>query len=167
MTAIGLIVFARAVHVLGGVAWAGTAFVMAGAFLPVLRRYGKDGAAPWLGLVARRIGMMAAISAGSTVLSGTYLSSVLHHHDDSASGLLLKAGALFAFLALATVLVVVQPASRKLEAAQKTLPDSAEASLEAVARLRRRVAVGVCVVAALLGVSVLFMAVFRYAGALI
>ncbi|HWY72986.1 MAG TPA: hypothetical protein VNW98_05050 [Burkholderiaceae bacterium] len=152
-----------------GVAWAGAAFVLAIVVVPLLARHGGDGAGRWLGLVARRAGVLVAVSAPLTILSGIYLFSALHAHDDSAGGSVLKAGAAAALLAAALGVLVSRPAGRKLQQLGQAAQAAAATSDSArqLAALRMRAAVSARVAAALLGVTVLAMGTFRYASALI
>jgi len=170
MSEITLIVLARAIHVISGVAWAGAAFVLTIVVLPLFARHGADGAARWLGLVARRAGVLVAVSAPLAILSGIYLFSALHAHDDSAGGSVLKAGAAAALLAAAVGVLVSRPAGRKLlQLSQQAAQAGAATSdwARQLAALRMRAAVSARVAAALLGVTVLAMGTFRYASALI
>jgi uncharacterized membrane protein len=117
MPQVPFIVLARAIHVMSGVAWAGAAFVLATAIIPVLVPNGADNSAPWLGTVARRAGALSGISAMLTVLSGVFLFAVLHPHDSSAGGLVLKSGAMAALLSLAVGLRTRTVLSARVSAA--------------------------------------------------
>ncbi len=162
------IVLARAVHVAAGVAWAGGTFVLAGVVLPLMREHGAQGAGRWLGMVARRAGMASIVAALATVVSGVYLFHVLHAQDGSASGLVLKAGAVAALLALGAGLLIGRPAGLKLAqlqaaaAAGGAAPDAAQ-----LAALQLRSAVASRAGAGLLALSVVAMGVFRYVGAVL
>ncbi|MDB5973704.1 MAG: putative rane protein [Nevskia sp.] len=168
MNELSLIVLARAVHVLSGVAWAGATFVMAGVVVPLLARHGAEGAGRWLGMVGRRAGRASMVAALLTIVSGGYLFSALHPHDTSASGLVLKSGAVAALLSLAVGLLIVRPIGLSLARLQEPRPEGTPPGadvLQRMATLRQRVAIGSRVAAGLLGASVLAMAVFRYAAA--
>ncbi len=170
MSQLTLIVLARAIHVLSGVAWAGATFVMAGVVVPLMARHGAEGAGRWLGMVGRRAGSASMIAALLTILSGGYLFSALHPHDSSASGLVLMSGAVAALLSLAVGLLVVRPIGLSLARLQAPNPEGAPPSadvLQRMAALRQRVAIGSRVAAGLLGVAVLAMGVFRYAAAVV
>jgi uncharacterized membrane protein len=163
------IVLARAIHVMAGVAWAGGAFMLAGAVVPLSMQHGAEGAGRWLGLVAQRAGRASGIAALLTVLSGIYLFAALHPHDASVSGFVLKTGALAALLALAVGFLAARPAGQRIAKLQETqssgTPPSPEA-LREIASLRRRAALSARVTAGLLALAVLAMGVFRYATAL-
>jgi len=165
MSESAFIVLARAVHVLAGVGWAGTAFMLAVVLVPLAQR-GADGAGAWLSPVARRAGPLSGICALLTVVSGVYLFAVLHPHDESAGALVLKAGAAAALLALAVGVLVGRPAGQrlvKLQAQQDQGTAPPPETLAQLSGLRRRAALSARLAAALLSVSVVAMAVFRYA----
>ena len=165
-----LIALARTVHVMAGVTWAGATLLLAAVIVPIAVRHGAEGAGRWTGMIARRIGPMSGISALLTVLSGIYLFAVLHSNDSSAGGLVLRTGAIAALLSLAVGFVVARPAGLKLERLfQQSLPASAASPdvLQQISGLGRRTVLSSRLTAALLGVAVLSMAVFRYAGAMI
>jgi uncharacterized membrane protein len=169
MSEVAFIVLARAIHVMSGVTWAGAAFVLAMVIAPILVPKGSDDPGPWLGSVARRAGALAGISAVLTVLSGLFLFAVLHPHDNSVSGLVLKSGATAALLALAVGMLVGRPAGlevARLYAGRDGTAPSQEA-IQRLSRLRTRAVVSARVAAALLAVSVVAMAVFRYAAAVV
>ena len=170
MSELVLIVLARAIHVMSGVAWAGAALVLATVVLPIATRHGADGAARWIALVARRAGTLVAVSAPLTILSGMYLFAALHPHDASAGGSVLKTGAAAALLSAAVGVLFSRPVGRRLLQLNQASAQAGAASSETVrqlATLRMRAAVSARVAAALLGVTVLAMATFRYASALV
>ncbi|HEY4038761.1 MAG TPA: hypothetical protein VGM15_08065 [Burkholderiaceae bacterium] len=164
------IVLARAIHVVSGVVWAGGIFLMAIVIVPLVARHGAEGAGRWLGMAGRRTGLAVATSAPLAILSGMYLFATLHPHDQSAGGVVLKTGAAAALLSAAVGVLFSRTAGRRL--AQLTQPSAQQAapSPEAareMAALRTRIAVSARVAAALLGVTVLAMATYRYASAVL
>jgi uncharacterized membrane protein len=166
MSEVAFIVLAHAIHVMSGVTWAGAAFVLATVITPVFLRTGED-SGPGLSAVARRAGALSGISALLTVLSGVFLFAVLHPHDSTVSGLVLKSGAMAAVLSLAVGLLVSRPAGlgiARLYAGRDGAALSPEAAQQ-LSRLRTRTVVSARVAALLLAVAVLAMAVFRYAAA--
>ena len=136
MSTLALILLARAVHVLGGVFWAGSTLLMTWVVFPIGARHAAEGGASWLDEIRRKAGPMAGISALLTVLSGIYLMVVLHPHDASPSGRVLQAGALAAILSFFVGI-----------------------------GLRKR-AIGPILTATLLALAVLAMGTFRYVQAL-
>jgi uncharacterized membrane protein len=170
MSQIDLIVLARAVHVIAGVAWAGATFMLASIIVPIGIRHAAEGAGRWMGLVARRAGVASMIAAILTVLSGIYLFAVLHSQDASNGALVLKTGAAAALLSIVVGLVFARPAGIELGRLQQTLAAGSalpQDTLQRIEKLRRRQIVGVRAAAALVGVAVLAMAVFRYATAIV
>jgi uncharacterized membrane protein len=167
MSEVPFIVLARAIHVMSGVTWAGAAFVLATAIIPVLVPNGADNSAPWLATVARRAGALSGISAMLTVLSGFFLFAVLHPHDNSVSALVLKSGMMAALLSLAVGVLIGRPAGlgiARVYASRDGTALSPEATRQ-LSRLHARTLLSARVAAALLGFAVLSMAVFRYAAA--
>jgi len=165
-----LILLARAIHVVSGVIWSGAAFVLAIAVVPLFARHGAEGAGRWLGMVAARAGALIGASAPLAILSGVYLFAALHHHDDSASGIVLKTGASAALLSAVVGALFSRTAGRELmqfhQASARQAINSPDAGRQ-LAALRTRATVSARAVAALLGVAVLAMATFRYVSALI
>lgn len=132
-----LILLARAVHILGGVAWAGSVFMMTSTILPLATRHGNEGFGQWLQPIGRKVGPAAGIAAVLTILSGIYMMAVLHPHDRSVGGIVLISGAVAALLSFVSGFF-----------------------------LRGHSVAGARVTAALLGLAVLAMATFRYAAAI-
>ena len=131
-----LILLARAVHILGGVFWAGSVFVMTSVILPLAARQGNEGFGQWIQPLGRKVGPAAGIASLLTIISGIYMMAVLHPHDRSVGGIVLIAGAIAELLSFVSGFFA------------------------------RGSAVGARVAAALLGLAVLAMAVFRYAAAI-
>lgn len=167
---IDLIVLARAIHVIAGVSWAGATFMLASVVMPIAMRHGAEGAGRWMGLVARRAGLSSMVAALLTVLSGIYLFAALHAQDASSGALVLKTGATAALLSIVVGFFFARPAGIELGRMQQGLaagsPPPPE-TLQRIETLRRRQVVGMRVAAALIGVAVLAMAVFRYATAIV
>lgn len=166
---IDLIVLARAIHVIAGVAWAGATFMLASIIMPIAVRHGAEGAGRWMGLVARRVGLSSMIAALLTVLSGIYLFAALHSQDASADGLVLKTGGVAALLSIGVGVLVGRPAGIELGRLQQTLSPGTAPDADTQRRidaLRRRQVIGVRLAAVLIGVAVLAMATFRYAAAI-
>jgi uncharacterized membrane protein len=162
----GLIVLARVLHVIAGVGWAGGTFILAGVIVPMTSRYADEGFDRWASLIARRVGPMSGISGFLTVLSGIYLFAALHASDTSLSGWVLRAGALAALLAFAAGLVS-RATGRRLATVSEMAADAlaaraAPALRQEIEGLRRSVALSSRATAALLGLAVLSMALFRY-----
>jgi uncharacterized membrane protein len=169
MPNIELIVLVRLVHVMAGVIWAGATFILAAVIVPLAARHGTEGAGRWTAMVAGRVGPISGISALLTVLSGSYLFATLHSNDSSAAGLVLKVGAVAALLSLAIGFLVGRPTGQKLArlSEQQSLAAAPPADvLQKMSGLRLRATLSSRFTAALLGLAVLSMAGFRYAGAI-
>jgi uncharacterized membrane protein len=162
----GLIVMARAFHVIAGTVWAGGTFVLAGVIVPMTLRYADEGFGRWATLIARRVGPASGISGLVTVISGLYLFFALRASDTSLGGLVLRAGAIAALLAFGVGLVSRATGRRlaKLSKARAETPTAPPSMLqiEEMASLQRRVALSSRVTAVLLGLAVLSMGLFRY-----
>jgi uncharacterized membrane protein len=166
---IELILLARAIHIMAGVTWAGATFMLAGVIVPMGMRHGPEGAGRWIGMIVRRMGPISGISAVLTVLSGMYLFMTLHSHDSSTGGLILSTGAVAALLSLGVGLLVGRPTGLKLAQLAGQIDPAAPpppSELQRISSLQTRAMLSSRVTAALLGIAVLSMALFRYAQAI-
>jgi uncharacterized membrane protein len=164
-----LILLARAVHILGGVSWAGSVFMMTSVILPLAAQQGNEGFGQWVRTIARKVGPASGIAALLTIVSGIYLMAVLHQGDRSVGGIVLISGATAALLSFVSGFFVGRPTGLKLaqlsEQQGKSGAPSAEIAQQVLA-LRARAAASARITAGLLGLAVLAMAVFRYAAAI-
>lgn len=168
MTTVAFILLARAVHILGGVFWAGSTFLLTWVIFPIGARHAAEGAGRWVGMIGRKAGPVSGISALLTILTGIYLMMALHPHDTSASGLVLQVGAVAAVLSFFVGFFVGRPAGQTLlQLNEQQSSASSPTDLAQREALRKRAAMSSIVVAALLGLSVLAMATFRYVQALL
>lgn len=168
MTTVAFILLARAVHILGGVFWAGSTFPLTWVIFPIGARHAAEGAGRWVGMIGRKAGPVSGISALLTILTGIYLMMALHPHDTSASGLVLQVGAVAAVLSFFVGFFVGRPAGQKLlQLNEQQSSASSPTDLAQREALRKRAAMSSIVVATLLGLSVLAMATFRYVQALL
>jgi uncharacterized membrane protein len=154
---------------MAGVIWAGATLVLAAVIVPIAARHGTEGAGRWTAMVAGKVGPIAGISALLTVLSGSYLFATLHSNDGSATGLVLKVGAIAAFLSLVIGFLIGRPSGLKLARLSEQHPLAAAPPadvLQKMSGLRRRAELSSRFAAALLGLTVLSMAGFRYAEAI-
>jgi uncharacterized membrane protein len=167
MTTVALILLARAIHILGGVIWAGSTFLLTWVIFPIGAQHAAEGVGRWVGMIARKAGPISGISAMLTVLSGIYLMVVIHPGDRSASGLVLQAGALAAILSFFVGIFVGRPAGQKLlQLMQEQSATPSAAELAEREGLRKRAAISSSLTAILLALAVLAMATFRYVQAL-
>jgi uncharacterized membrane protein len=168
MSGLAVILLVRALHVIAGVMWAGAMFLLAGVIVPIAVRHGAEGAGRWTGMIMRKAGPVGGIAGLVTVASGIYLMIVLHGQDESASGLVLKAGAVAALLALVIGLFFGRTQGLKLamlsEAASQgnATPDTKAQMADAGSRILLTSRL----VALLLLLSVISMGVFRYVSAI-
>lgn len=168
MTTVAFILLARAIHILGGVFWAGSTFLLTWVIFPIGARHAAEGAGRWVGMIGRKAGPVSGISALLTILTGIYLMMALHPHDTSASGLVLQVGAVAAVLSFFVGFFVGRPAGQKLlQLNEQQSSASSPTDLAQREALRKRAAMSSIVVATLLGLSVLAMATFRYVQALL
>ena len=122
-----------------------------------------------------RVGLLTssgfmATSAPLAILSGMYLFATLHPDDQSAGGVVLKAGAAAALPSAVVGVLFSRTAGRRLHQLSKASGQQAKPSPEVareMAALRMRIAVSARVAAGLLGVTVLAMATYRYAAAVL
>jgi hypothetical protein len=97
------------------------------------------------------------------------LFATLHPKDGSASGLVLKVGGIAALLSLVIGFLIARPTGLKLASLSEQhsiAPAPPAEVLQKLSGLRRRAVLSSRFTAALLGLAVLSMAGFRYAGAL-
>lgn len=167
MTTAILLLLARVFHIFGGVIWAGSMFALSFGVMPINAQHAAEGAGRWTGLVMRRLGPVSGISALLTVLSGMYLFATLHSGDHSVGGIVLSTGAAAAVLSMLVGFLVGKPAGMRLSKLQmEASSNPAAVNMAQLASLQRRAAVSSRVAGILLGLAVLSMAAFRYAGAL-
>ena len=161
----------RLVHVLAGIFWVGTIFLIAGFLLPTARATGREGGRFMQHLMLqRRLPVFLAIAMLLTVLSGFTMYGRLIAATNGAwastpPAMAYGAGGLSAILGALVGALVGGRAARRMaaigqSAAQKGGP-SAEEQVE-IERLQRRMALGSRLVAGLLAFSAGTMAVGRY-----
>jgi uncharacterized membrane protein len=165
MTSAVLILLARVTHVLAGIAWAGTVFMMTSVVLPIAAKHGAEGAGRWVGMIGRKVGPASGIAALLTIVSGIYLMITLHPDNTSANARVLQAGAVAAVLSFIVGFFIGRPAGMKLAQLNEQHGQGGAPSTEVaqqMATLRTRSAVSARFTAALLALAILAMAVFRY-----
>jgi uncharacterized membrane protein len=167
MSTVALILLARAVHIVGGVFWAGSTFMLTWVIFPIGARHAAEGAGRWVGEIGRKAGPISGISALLTVLSGIYLMVALHPQDASASARVLQIGGVAAILSFLVGFFVGRPAGLKLmQRMRQQSSNPSPAELAQREGLRKRAAISSTVAATLLALAVLSMALFRYVQAL-
>jgi hypothetical protein len=167
-----VVIFLRVIHIVCGVYWAGTIFFVATLLQPAVTEAGPEGGKVMQALMRRRyLDIMPAVAI-LTILAGLdlYRRASGNFSQDwiaSAHGLTLTVGSLAAIVAFVIGVSVMRPAARRvgpLVQGAQDLPEGTErdARLAEAAGLRRRTAVALRWVAALLAVAVVGMAVARY-----
>jgi hypothetical protein len=160
----------RLVHILAGVFWAGTAFLIAGFLMPTMRATGREGGAFIQHLMqTRRLQLFLGIAMLLTVLSGVtmYARLAASTHgawSSTAPGIAYGVGAVAAILGGATGAFIGSSAGRRLAAIGSSIGaggPSPELQTE-MGQLQARIRLGSRVAAGLLAVAAGAMAVARY-----
>jgi len=166
-----LLLVLRFIHILGGVFWAGSSFLMTGFIEPAVRAAGDDGRRFMQRFNATsRFSTVIAVAAGSTVLAGLWLLWIVSGGRsaflETGRGLGLTIGMLAGILAFILGFVMQNRPLRKMAAIGRASaaaggpPSSAQAAQ--MERLMGTVRLGGRLVAGLLLISVLTMATARY-----
>lgn len=161
-----LILLARVIHIMGGIMWVGTMFMIGKVILPMAKTNGPDGASRWVGMILRKLAPASGIAGLLTILSGIYLMAVLHPHDTTPGGIVLMLGAVAALLAFLIGFFIGRPAGMKFATLSEQLSGSAAPSAEVaqeLAALHARASMAAKLTVGLLSLAVLAMAAFRYA----
>jgi len=158
-----MLIALRAIHILLGAFWAGTAIFFALFLEPSVRAAGQAGGAVMIQIMNRKYTQIIASAAGLTILSGFGLFGM----DSTAAGpdwmhsraaMSYSAGAAAAILALALGLAIIKPAGKRIVALMAAgNPPAAELNA-----LYDRAQMGGRLVGALVTFAVLAMAVARY-----
>lgn len=167
-----LLLILRIVHILGGVFWAGSSFLMAGYVEPTIRASGDDGRR-FMQRFASQSGfsMSMLIAASATVIAGYWMwwivsDGLSRAWLETGRGTGLTIGILAASVAFVVGYVMQNLSIRKLMAiggkvAASGGPPSPEQAAE-MARLTGTVRRGGRIVSALLVLAVIMMATARY-----
>jgi hypothetical protein len=168
----GLQIVLRIVHILAGVFWVGSAYVLVFFVAPTAADLGPEGGRFMAGLnQRRRLPVYSAVSAYLTIIAGLILywrSSDGLDPDwiTSGPGIAFALGGVAAILALVIGAAMIGPTARRLGAlsaqvAQAQGPPSSETGAE-LQRLGARMRSGGIAVVVLLTAAVVAMAVARY-----
>lgn len=165
------IVVARIIHIVLGVFWAGAMIFNALFLLPAMSDAGPEGAKVGAALMRRRFADILPVAAGLTLLSGLWLYWRVSVGFDPAymssrPGMTYGIGAVAAFIAYGIGMQVMRRSMLRAAALSQSAA-TAEASererLMATAQaLRMKAGRAARLVAALLGVTVIAMAIGRY-----
>lgn len=166
-----LLLVLRVIHILGGVFWAGSSFLMTGFIEPTVRAAGDDGRRFMQRFNATsRFSTLIAAAAGLTVLAGLWLMWIVSGGSEAffqtGRGLGLTIGMLAGIIAFILGFVMQNRPLRLMAAIGGVVaaaggPPSAAQSAE-IERLMGTVRLGGRLVAVLLLVSVVTMATARY-----
>jgi uncharacterized membrane protein len=167
-----LLTVLRVVHIVGGVFWAGSSFVMAGFIEPTVHAAGDDGRRFMQQFSARsRFSPAVAAAAGATVLSGLWLMWIFYTQlgevfFQTSRGLSLTLGMLFSLVAFVLGMVMINRPLRQLAkmgaaAAGSGAPPTPEQGAQ-MGKLAGTARLGGRLVAVLLLFAVAFMAAGRY-----
>jgi hypothetical protein len=166
------LIFLRLIHIVLGVAWAGTIFFFVTYLEPSVRAVGPDGGKVMLQLFSRRYLNVLPAVAGLTILSGLAMLWITSNGFDpvwmrSRMGIGLSIGAACALIAFGIGMAVMRRAAVRLWAIMRAMPqindESERAARMAEAQsLRDRARTSARWVAALLLIAVGAMAVSRY-----
>lgn len=164
----------RVVHIATAVFWAGTLMFVASFLEPVVRTAGPAAAPVMQGLAQRGYFTKLPIIALIAILSGFALLAIDMRAGGavfarSPQGMSLSIGGLVAVIAFLIGVFVMRPATLRMgalgaEAAKAPEGPAREALMATMATLRERIKLSVRWTAALLGISVVAMAVARYLG---
>ena len=117
---LAVIIVLRLLHVVGGVAWAGATFMLAGFVAPTIEELGTDGGKFMQSMSSQtKFNQYMAASAGLTVVSGILLywnssGGLNTSWITSGTGLVFTIGGIAALIQFVMGIAVVSPASRKL-----------------------------------------------------
>jgi hypothetical protein len=165
-----LTIILRLIHILAGVFWAGTAFLMAGFLVPTMRATGREGGVFIQHLMReRRLHVALGVAMLLTVLSGIAMYAKLAAATHGAwagtpPAMAYGVGAVAAIAGGITGAVFGGSAGRRMAAISSSIEaggPSPEQQAE-MGRLQRRIRNGTKVTAGLLGVAVAAMAIGRY-----
>jgi uncharacterized membrane protein len=160
----------RFIHILAGIFWVGTAFLVAGFLVPTMRETGREGGRFIQHLMQRRrLPVFLGIAMGLTILSGltmyARLAAATHGTwAGTAPGIGYGVGALASILGAFVGAIIGGAAGRRLAAIGTSVGPagpSPEQQAE-IGRLQARIALGTRLAAGLLGVAAAAMAVARY-----
>jgi uncharacterized membrane protein len=166
-----LLLVLRVIHILGGVFWAGSSFLMTGFIEPTVRSAGDDGRRFMQRFNSQsRFSTVIAVAAGATVLAGLWMIWIVSAGSaaffETGRGLGLTIGMLAGILAFILGFVMQNRPLRRMasiggEIAAAGRPPTPE-QVATMEKLMGTVRLGGRLVAALLLVSVVTMATARY-----
>jgi uncharacterized membrane protein len=161
----------RLIHILAGVFWAGSAFMLAGFLVPTVRATGPEGGRFMAHLVARRrLPVFLGIAILLTVLSGLtlYARTAAATHGTwtgTAPGIAYGLGGASAILGAIVGMGISGAAGRRMVAVGQQVGETGRPSPEQqaeIARLQARMGLGARIAATFIAFAVAAMATARY-----
>jgi uncharacterized membrane protein len=161
----------RLIHILAGVFWAGSAFMLAGFLVPTVRATGPEGGRFMAYLVARRrLPVVIGIAMLLTVLSGLtlYARTAAATHGTwtgTAPGIAYGLGGASAILGAIVGMGISGAAGRRMVAVGQQIGETGRPSPEQqaeIARLQARMGLGARIAAGFIAFAVAAMATARY-----
>jgi hypothetical protein len=165
-----LTIFLRLIHILAGVFWVGSVFLIAGFLIPTMRASGAEGGRFVQTLMQRqRLPLYLGVAGALTVLSGAgmYARMVAATHGawaHTAPGIAFGVGGLAAIVGGFTGSIISGAAGRRMAVIGQTVGPggpSAEQRAE-MGRLQERIALGTKLTAIFLAIAAGLMAIGRY-----
>jgi len=165
-----LTILLRLIHILAGIFWVGSAFLMAGFLIPTMRATGAEGGRFVQTLMERqRLPLYLGVAGALTVLSGIgmYARLVAATHGAWAGtgpGIAFGAGGLAAIVAGFTGSMISGAAGRRMGVIGQTVGPGGPSSEQRaeMGRLQARIALGTRLTALFLVIAAGLMAIARY-----
>jgi hypothetical protein len=160
----------RLIHIMAGIFWVGSAFLMAGFLVPTMRETGREGGRFIQHLMLeRKLPIFLSIASLLTILSGfiMYGRMAAATHGTWAGtppAIAYGVGGLAAILGAVAGSLLSGAAGRRMAVVGQSIGPAGPSAnqQEEISRLQRRIALGTRVAAALLAVAAGAMAVGRY-----
>jgi hypothetical protein len=165
-----LTVILRLVHILAGIFWVGTVFLLAGFLIPTVRETGRDGGRFIQHLMQqRRLQLFLGSAMGLTILSGLLMyarvvATTQGTWAGTPPGIAFGLGGAAAILGAAAGAIISGGAARRMAALGASVGVTGPSSEQQgeIGRLQARMALGTQVAAGLLAVAAGGMAIARY-----
>ena len=160
----------RIIHVVGGIIWVGSAFLMAFFIAPALQSAGPAAGQVMAALQKRKFMVFLPVIAVLTMLSGLRLLMIASGTFGAGyfmtnSGKMFSGAGLAAIVAFVIGIIVNRPTMIKMGTLQQSMasdPVSKDAIMAEVRKLQQRLAVAGFVVTALLLIAAIGMSIARY-----
>lgn len=165
-----LIIVLRIVHIVTGVFWAGSVFLLVSYLAPTFKAVGPDAGKVFAELRRRKLFERLPMVAGLTIISGFWMFALMSQNGDWARGpeaLVLGVGAIAAIIGLLIGVFVMRANTLKAADLMQTvgpMPAGADkdAKMAQVQAMRGKATMGGRLTATLLLIAVIAMAIARY-----